>query len=158
MKTPVFGQRDGEWRKTKARDIRPISTIIMNEQEKNMLLNDVEDFLDPGTRGWYARRGIPYRRGFLLYGPPGTGKSSFSLSIARYFELDISVLNLSGVDDGSLNSLFSQLPSHSVVLLEDVDAAGTARAEDAEAAEKSGQVGTASPKNCKNHLRLSLSA
>ena len=25
---------------------------------------------------WYAERGIPYRRGYLLHGAPGSGKTS----------------------------------------------------------------------------------
>lgn len=128
-KTTVFDHQGGEWRKSKSREIRPLSTILMDEEVKQKLVNDVDSFLDPKTRGWYARRGIPYRRGILLHGPPGTGKSSFSLSIAGQFDLDIYVLNLSAVDDSKLSSLFSELPSHCVVLLEDVDAAGTTRTE-----------------------------
>jgi chaperone BCS1 len=128
-KTTVFDHQGGEWRKTMSREIRPLSTILMDEKKKQKVLNDVESFLDPAARGWYARRGIPYRRGFLLYGPPGTGKSSFSLSIAGQFDLDIYILNLSAVDDSGLSSLFSELPSRCVVLLEDVDAAGTTRTE-----------------------------
>lgn len=31
-KTSVFEHHDGEWRKAKERDIRPISTVIMNEE------------------------------------------------------------------------------------------------------------------------------
>lgn len=35
------------------------------------------------SRGiWYKKRGIPYRRGYLLYGPPGTGKTSIIQAIA----------------------------------------------------------------------------
>jgi chaperone BCS1 len=135
-KTSVFEHREGEWKKTRARDIRPISTVIMDQTEKNSLLKDIENFLDERTRRWYATRGIPYRRGFLLHGPPGTGKSSLSLSIAGRFELDIYVLNLSGVNDSSLNSLFAQLPPHCVILLEDVDAAGASRSENVEKTEK----------------------
>ncbi|KAL2372714.1 hypothetical protein RJ035_001101 [Blastomyces gilchristii] len=107
-KTAVFEHNDGEWRKAKARDIRPISTVIMDEDEKMAMLKDIDDFLDERARGWYAKRGIPYQRGFLLYGPPGTGKSSFSLSVARRFELDIYVLNLSSIDDSRLNKNASQ--------------------------------------------------
>jgi chaperone BCS1 len=103
----VFEHQGGEWRKTMLREIRPLSTILMDEKKKQKVLNDVESFLDPAARGWYARRGIPYRRGFLLYGLPGTGKSSFSLSIAGQFDLDIYILNLSAVDDSGLSSLFS---------------------------------------------------
>ncbi|EDN11259.1 predicted protein [Histoplasma mississippiense (nom. inval.)] len=138
-KTTVFEHHDGEWRKAKARDIRPISTVIMDEDEKTAVLKDIEGFLDERARGWYARRGIPYRRGFLLYGPPGTGKSSFSLSVTGRFELDIYVLNLSSIDDNRLNSLFAQLPPHCVILLEDIDAAGTSRTEVSETTENASQ-------------------
>ena len=33
------------------------------------LVNDVREFTE--SANWYRRRGIPYRRGYLLYGPPG---------------------------------------------------------------------------------------
>ncbi|KKZ60646.1 hypothetical protein EMCG_04692 [[Emmonsia] crescens] len=75
-----------------------------------------------------------------IVGAPGTGKSSFSLSVARRFELDIYVLNLSSIDDSRLNSLFSQLPPHCVILLEDIDAASTTRTEDSETTENAGQA------------------
>ncbi|EEQ85995.1 mitochondrial chaperone bcs1, variant [Blastomyces dermatitidis ER-3] len=156
-KMSVFEHHDGEWRKAKARDMRPISTVIMDDGEKTELLKDIEDFLDKKTRGWYARRGILYQREFLLYGPPGTGKFSFSLSVAGSFELDIYVVNLSGVNDGSLTNLFAQLPLHCVVLLEDVDAAGTTRAEGSdETPESSSLITTVSPKNSRAET-LSLS-
>ncbi|EDN03759.1 hypothetical protein I7I51_05369 [Histoplasma capsulatum] len=157
-KTTVFEHHDGEWRKAKARDIRPISTVIMDEDEKKAVLKDIEGFLDERARGWYARRGIPYRRGFLLYGPPGTGKSSFSLSVAGRFELDIYVLNLSSIDDSRLNSLFAQLPPHCVILLENIDAASTSRTEVGETTENAGQ-GVAGPsQKRKSQGNVSLSA
>lgn len=80
-KVSVFEYHEGEWKKARLRPIRPISTVIMDKQVKDVLLRDMEEFLDEPTQ-WYAARGIPYQRGYLLFGPPGTGKSSFSLSIA----------------------------------------------------------------------------
>ncbi|QSS61743.1 hypothetical protein I7I51_03920, partial [Histoplasma capsulatum] len=157
-KTTVFEHHDGEWRKAKARDIRPISTVIMDEDEKMAVLKDIEDFLDERARGWYARRGIPYRRGFLLYGPPGTGKSSFSLSVAGRFELDIYVLNLSSIDDNRLSSLFAQLPPHCVILLEDIDAASTAETEDSETTENTDQAAVGPSQKSKSQGNVSLSA
>ncbi|KAJ6078258.1 hypothetical protein N7467_008011 [Penicillium canescens] len=102
----------------------------MDKQVKNDLLRDVEEFLDEPTQRWYAARGIAYRRGYLLFGPPGTGKSSFSLSIAGQFDLDIYTLQLSGISNSKLTKLFSELPPHCVILLEDVDAAGLGRRND----------------------------
>jgi chaperone BCS1 len=126
-KITVFEHREGDWKKTRLRPVRPVSTVIMNKEVQDDLLEDMKDFLNEGTQKWYADRGIPYQRGYLLYGPPGTGKSSFSLSLAGEFELDIYTLQLSGVSDSKLMKLFSELPPHCIVLLEDVDAAGMGR-------------------------------
>jgi ATP-dependent 26S proteasome regulatory subunit len=41
---------------------------------------------------WYHKRGIPYRRGYLLYGPPGTGKTSIIQAIAVSFSIIIYTL------------------------------------------------------------------
>lgn len=132
-KVSVFEHQDGEWKKARLKSVRPISTVIMDEQMKTDLVKDMEEFLDESTQRWYAARGFPYRRGYLLYGPPGTGKSSFSFSIAGRFDLDIYTLNLSGVGDGTLMKLFADLPPHCVTLLEDVDAAGMGRRDDSNA-------------------------
>jgi chaperone BCS1 len=104
----------------------------MDKQVQDDLLGDVKDFLDEDTQKWYADHGIPYQRGYLLYGPPGTGKSSFSLSLAGEFELDIYTLQLSGISDSQLMKLFAELPPQCIVLAEDVDAAKVRRREDAD--------------------------
>ncbi len=44
------------------------------------------------------------------------------LSITGACDLDIYILNISGIDDSSLGKLFTELPTHCVVLLEDVNA------------------------------------
>jgi len=68
-------------------------------------------------------KGVPYRRGYLLYGPPGTGKTSFTQAIAGELKLNICYLNLSGghMDDDDLNRALNDAPSHSIILLEDID-------------------------------------
>ncbi|KAI3528848.1 mitochondrial chaperone bcs1 [Colletotrichum abscissum] len=133
-KTSIFENYNNGWKRTTTRDLRPIDTVIMNEQLKQTLLKDVHSFLDPKARSWYASRGLPYRRGYLLFGRPGTGKSSLSMSVAGCFGLDIYVLSLAAMSDGQLGALFRELPQRCVVLLEDVDAVGTtqSRASDAD--------------------------
>ncbi|KAJ5183265.1 hypothetical protein N7492_000881 [Penicillium capsulatum] len=135
-KITVFEHREGDWKKTRLRPIRPISTVIMDKQVQDDLLKDVKDFLVEDTQKWYADRGIPYQRGYLLFGPPGTGKSSFSLSLAGEFELDIYTLQLSGISDSKLMKLFAELPPHCIVLLEDVDAAGMGRRDDTDTSQE----------------------
>jgi chaperone BCS1 len=102
-----------------------MSSIVLQPGVKDMLLDDCKDFMN--SQDWYAERGIPFRRGYLLYGVPGSGKTSLIHSLAGELGLDIYVLSLSakGMSDDQLGKLMNQLPSKSVVLLEDLDAAFT---------------------------------
>ncbi len=43
-KTFIFENRDGKWKKIKMKNIRSISTVIINEGEKIELLEDIENF------------------------------------------------------------------------------------------------------------------
>ena len=76
---------------------------------------------------WYADRGIPFRRGYLLYGVPGSGKSSLIHAIAGELMLDIYVVSLSSswINDSTLTTLMGRVPARCIVLLEDLDAAFT---------------------------------
>ena len=132
-KTLVFEVRHGKWEQSTKRSRREMSTVLFDAETKAALLNDITSFLAQDTREWYTKRGILYKRGYLLYGPPGTGKSSLSLSIAGHFDLDIYILNLASVSDGILASLFSRLPQHCIILLEDVDVATQNRLTDKDA-------------------------
>ncbi|OTB09564.1 hypothetical protein M426DRAFT_316118 [Hypoxylon sp. CI-4A] len=124
--TQRAGTTEPTWQRCMSRATRPFSTVILNEKVKQDLIDDVTDYLDPITQRWYANRGIPYRRGYLLYGPPGTGKSSLSLALAGFFNLRIYIVSLSSVtaNEENLASLFAELPRRCVVLLEDIDTAG----------------------------------
>ncbi|PVH92388.1 putative mitochondrial chaperone bcs1 [Periconia macrospinosa] len=142
-KTPVFEHQGDRWKASKSMAKREMSTVIIDRKLKKMLLDDVAEFLDPKTRTWYSRRGLPYQRGYLLHGPPGTGKSSLCLSIAGHFDLDVYVLTMSSLNDHSLKLLFAELPQHCIVLIEDVDATAVHRKPDgsADASPSAGQNG-----------------
>ncbi|KAK1973320.1 LOW QUALITY PROTEIN: mitochondrial chaperone bcs1 [Colletotrichum cereale] len=117
-KTSIFENYNNGWKRTTTRDLRPINTVIMNEQLKQTLLKDVRSFLNPKAQ-------LPYQRGYLLFGRPRTGKSSLSMSVASCFRLDIYVLSLAAITNRQLGALFRELPQRCVVLLEDVNAVGT---------------------------------
>ncbi|PIL36297.1 transporter [Ganoderma sinense ZZ0214-1] len=120
-----FADSHGCWRWTDSRHKRPMSSIVLNPGVKEMLLADTKDFLK--SEKWYADRGIPFRRGYLLYGVPGSGKSSLIHAIAGELMLDIYVVSLSSswINDSTLTTLMGRVPARCIVLLEDLDAAFT---------------------------------
>ncbi|KAF8578201.1 mitochondrial chaperone BCS1 [Ramaria rubella] len=116
----------------KPRPKRPLGSVVLEEGVAERIISDVKAFLQ--RRQWYADRGIPYRRGYLLHGPPGSGKSSFIQALAGSLSYDICLLNLSerGLADDKLNHLLSNAPERSFVLIEDVDAAFNKRVQTTE--------------------------
>ena len=64
------------WNTSIVRPKRGMGSVVLDEGIKSMLLEDATEFL--GSEQWYADRGIPWRRGYLLHGCPGSGKTSLS--------------------------------------------------------------------------------
>lgn len=117
------------WDQGITRPSRFLNAVTLDENVKDDLVKDIQTYLSPATRKYYANRGIPYRRGYLFYGTPGCGKTSFSNALAGHFGLNIYVFSLSSMDltDDFLEMLFEQLPSRCIVLLEDIDSSGLRR-------------------------------
>lgn len=123
-KTVIYNARGVTWERFgHPRQKRPLDSVILEKGVKERIVADIQDFI--GSAKWYADRGVPYRRGYLLYGPPGTGKSSFIQALAGHLDYGIAIINLSerGLTDDRLNYLLTIIPQRTLVLLEDVDAA-----------------------------------
>ncbi|PWN25742.1 hypothetical protein BDZ90DRAFT_265378 [Jaminaea rosea] len=127
-KTTVYTAWGVEWRAFgNPRKARRLESVVLQRGQKERLVGDIQAFLGRGE--WYAKRGIPYRRGYLLHGSPGSGKTSIISALAGELDLNICLLNLSerGLTDDKLNHLLSMAPERSIILLEDIDAAFPSR-------------------------------
>ncbi|KAF8600636.1 mitochondrial chaperone BCS1 [Ceratobasidium sp. AG-I] len=138
-RTVVYIARGIEWSQFgRPRRKREIGSVVLAEGVAERVESDVKAFMERGK--WYAERGIPYRRGYLLHGPPGSGKSSFIQALAGSLGYNICVLNISerGLTDDKLNYLLAHVPERSFVLLEDIDAAFNRRVQTSEDGYQSG--------------------
>lgn len=126
----IFAPYYEEWKVSKRTARRVSGSVILQEGVAESLLTDVQRFLS--SRDWYTRVGIPYRRGYLFYGPPGSGKTSSVSAIASELGLNICVLSLANpsLTDDKLSGLMENIPSSSILLLEDIDCAGNAARKD----------------------------
>ncbi|QMW45605.1 hypothetical protein AFCA_009690 [Aspergillus flavus] len=140
---------DFYWARSTARPARPLSTVILDHEEKTAFIQDVQQYLHPSTMRWYSDRGIPYRRGYLFYGPPGTGKSSLAFAAAGFLGLNVYILDLNATQltEDALAQLFQELPRRCLVLLEDIDTN-----------EVTSRRGDESKKKRKGNNKISLSA
>ncbi|WFD25878.1 Complex III assembly protein translocase and chaperone [Malassezia nana] len=123
-KTIVYTSWGAEWRPFgHPRRVRELGSVVLPSKRKDEIVHDLTRFLT--RNAWYTKRGIPYRRGYLLHGAPGSGKTSFITALAGHLGFHICLLNLAerGMTDDKLTHLLSNAPERSILLLEDIDAA-----------------------------------
>jgi chaperone BCS1 len=102
---------------------RPIDTVCIRQELKDLILDDIQMFTNYGTRQRYFRSGIPYRRGYLFYGSRGTGKTSLYKALALLAGLRLCLVNVAEIEltDYSLQKLFVGIPTRCMIILEEVD-------------------------------------
>jgi chaperone BCS1 len=123
-RTVIYNPIGHDWRPFgDPKSVRVFESVILEDGLSETILRDVHEFLS--SKKWYADRGIPYRRGYLLEGPPGGGKSSFVMALAGRMNYHIATLNLCdpSMTDERLQYLLAHAPPRSLILLEDIDGA-----------------------------------
>jgi mitochondrial chaperone BCS1 len=117
----VLTVRGGCWSSACWQHKRPLGSLVLAEGVLEDVLADLREFYR--SSAWYAERGIPYRRGYLLHGPPGTGKTTMVLALAGELKLSVASLSLSNrlLSDDGLRTLVDCLPAATLLLIEDVD-------------------------------------
>jgi hypothetical protein len=105
---------------------RPLSTVYLRENVLDGIMEKVDKFFSPETRGIYLSFGIPYKSVQLVHGPPGTGKTSLIKSIASQLDCDLYILPISkDMLDTNLVDAFSYINDNEekerIIVIEDID-------------------------------------
>jgi hypothetical protein len=108
------------WKRNAKIRTRDESSVIIPLTDFEKIKNDIKHFFESKEK--YISLGICYKRGYMFYGKPGCGKTSFIISLANIFSLNIYIISLSSnINDEKLLIAISEIPEKSIVLFEDID-------------------------------------
>jgi mitochondrial chaperone BCS1 len=117
-KIRLYIPNNGKWDKLTILPKRDINTIFLDNLDE--IIQDINNFMKAEDE--YIKRGVKYKRNYLLHGPPGTGKTSVITSIASKYDLDVFMMNLSNdISDTIFMKMISRLSNRSLLVLEDID-------------------------------------
>lgn len=113
--------KNGGWTYLSRLPKRSLDTIVLADDMKQSVTQDVEAFLS--NEALYNKYGIPYKRNYLFSGSPGTGKTSFIFALASHFNLNVGILNMGHqVDDYVFMKAINDMDDNMILVLEDIDA------------------------------------
>lgn len=115
-------EKDG-WKTICKAPNRDINTIVINDSIKNKIIEDIDHLYS--NKEWYKKRGLPYKKTFILHGIPGTGKTSIITGLANQYKKNICLVNLNEVYNTELETLMRTIPRNSFVVFEDFDSASS---------------------------------
>lgn len=113
------------WKTESATTTKTLKNTIFSQKINEELIDDLKMFMD--MEEWYNKKGIVYKRGYLLHGPPGTGKTSIIKAFANTYSIDVFVVDLGVVKKNSdLVNLISNIKrikngKYHILSFEDID-------------------------------------
>jgi hypothetical protein len=127
-KLNIYMNDEGYWEKVITRKKRDMDTIYLPKKDKDLLITDINRFLDPDTKARYDSLGRTHKRVYLFEGLPGSGKTSFIAALASMIDYDIATITFTDkVTDGTLMRLIKNIPEKTFLVLEDIDVLFTDR-------------------------------
>lgn len=119
-----FHSRHHYWMKVETVVARPTTSVVLPENTKKRIVDDMKDFLSSETKKWYMEHGIPWKRSYLFFGKPGAGKTSMINSLAGQFRRNVCYLSACHPEmtDDAIKNAAQRVPRNSIIVLEDVDA------------------------------------
>ena len=113
-----------EWDKVFIKTNKTLENTIYSDGVMKTLFDDVEWFMH--NEEWFTKRGMSYKRCYLLHGPPGTGKTSVTKILANKYKLPVFLLDMQSIkSDSDLTKIVSEISYLSdgryILSIEDID-------------------------------------
>jgi len=119
-KLTVYKRIWGNWRTWDRVRPRRGQQLAFADDRCERVTRDAREFLL--SEGWYDKRGIPWRRGYLFYGSPGNGKTSLVEVLAGELRKPVYILPLAvGMTDSQFQDALLEVETGAILLIEDVD-------------------------------------
>lgn len=115
---------EGGWQEVSDVVPKRLDAVCIDRDLRDDIKKQIDDFTT--KKDMYRRKGLTYKLSMLFHGPAGTGKTSLCKSIAGHYKKDLYILDLTTQTNSTLLKALSSIRPGSIILMEDVDQAGSA--------------------------------